>query len=429
MFVTGISIDNRGTKIVEDGFFARKVNSSYELIYAVVDLASFYSSFSDILESRNISQVLAKNGFNKTDFSFSSSFKNAFLFRLLISEQGEVISFTPFHGKFSLKAAYTFDCDIQEKSYSVAKECLEIIDCRRRFQRFPSLNNSMTTSIFVQSLNMFISGLLGDYLIKEHRVSAIVTGLQVHSFVVPSKFNVKEDRGTLIKITSEYGALVDGAYASPVRLRYVRANYFLSDQIDMGDLAVSIGSPLRSTDAFFNQLILYHHLENVLEFDFAEGGDLKIIGPSIHDRVKYMESTTKQYSSGKVDSGALFLTELSGRYLRDFVAFLIANNLRCAQLNSENLFKYCCFNDKVRLFSYFMSVGLYPSFVVRWLKIRKRKAGRSLLHILSAVSYVFEGSKCKLLKGNSDFYVESQGVTDKEFIINVLKVIGDSYGE
>lgn len=425
MFVTGISIDNRGTKLVEDGFFARKVNSSYELIYAVVDLASFFSNFSSLIENRNIASVLSKIGCKKSDFSFSKSFKNAFLFRLIVSGKGEVESFTPFHGKFSLKCSYTFDSVIEEQSYLVSRECLEKVVQRGAFQQIPKLASSMTTSIFVQSLNMFISGLLAEYLIKQHRVSAIVTGLRVHSFVVPSKFNVSEERGTLIKITPEYGALIDGCYASPVRLRYIRANYFLSDQIDMGDLAVSIGSPLRSVDALLNQIILYHHLDNVLEFNFAKGGDLKIIGPSIHDRVRYMESTTKQFSSDKVDSGGLFLTELSGKFLRDFVSFLIANNLCCAQLNSENLFRYCSFNDRVRLLAYFISVGVYPSFLTKWLQIRQRKSGRSLLHILSAVGLVFNGSECKLLKGNKVYYVESRGVTDKDFLNNILKLIGD----
>lgn len=425
MFVTGISIDSRGTKLVEDGFFARKVNSSYELIYAVVDLASFFSNFSSLLENRNVLKILSKSGFKKSDFSFSNSFKNAFLFRLIISGQGEVQSFTPFHGKFALKSAYTFDCSIEDQSYLVSKECLMRVGQSGTFQQIPKLVSSMTTSIFVQSLNMFISSLLAEYLIKQHRVSAIVTGLQVHSFVVPSKFNVSEERGTLIKITPEYGALIDGPCASPVRLRYVRANYFLSDQIDVGDLAVSIGSPLRNVDALLNQIILYHHLDNVLEFNFAKGGDLKIIGPSIHERVRYMESTTRQYSSDKVDTGGLFLTELSGKFLRDFVVFLITNNLRCAQLNSENLFRYCSFNDRVRLFSYFISVGIYPSFVIKWLQIRQKKSGRSLLHILSAVGLVFDGSECKLLKGNRVYYVESHGVTDKDFINNVLKLIGD----
>ncbi|MDP2565851.1 hypothetical protein [Pseudoalteromonas marina] len=427
MFVTGISVDCRGTKLVEDGFFAQKVGQTYELIYAVVDLASFIGVARESLTTQSILKILSSNGFQKSDFAFSESFSNAFLFRVVVSADGVVESFTPFLGSFALKRSFSFDSSIKDESFLTATKCLELVNKNRGSYAATGLTESLSPSLFVQSLNHFISGLLAKYLIKDHRVSAIVTGMQVHSFVVPSKFNVSEDQGSLVKIGGQYGALVEGAFASPVRIRYVRANYFLTGQINVQNLAVPIGSPLRNVDALINQVILFHHLVNVLKFDFAKGGDLKILGPTIHERVKYMEATTKHASLNTIDSGGLFLTEMSGKFLRDFVSFLISNKMFCTQLNSEILFKFCSFKDRVRLFSYFVSVGIYPQFVIDWLSIRQRKEGRSLIHLLSAIDLLFEGSEFNLLYDGSLVKIETSCVSDKVFINSILDVLGDDY--
>lgn len=423
MFVNGISIDSRGTKLIEDGFFAKKIDSSYELIYAVVDIASSIGNARAFMSTGKVSSAFTGTGLSRSDFAFTEQFKDAFFFRVMVSDCGEVESFTPFRGKFALRSAYNFNDDIKDSDYYVAKDCLEVFLKNQSLPQLGILSPLSSNQALIRALNMLVSSLLANYLIKEHRISAIVTGIQVHSFVVPSKYNVNEGTGNLIKMTSNHGALVEGRFASPVRLKYVRANCFLSDQVDMGTMAISIASPLRSADALINQVILYDHLENVLDFDYVKSGDLKIMGPTIHERVRYMEITTNHCLYDKVDSGGLFLTDLSGRFLREFVFFLIGSKKYCPQLNSENLFRYCSFTDRVRLLAYFISLGVYPDFLIKWLKIRSKKSGKRLVHLLRPIDLLFMGEKCRVLVNDDVYFIEGVNFSDEVFLKNILKLV------
>ena len=381
MFVTGITIDALGTKRKEDGFSIKKTDTSYELIVSVVNLAKKVQKYDGFIGSKRRKSLYESNGVDLDEIVFSSEFRDAFLFRIEIDFDGNVLRFTPLIGKFSIRNSYSFGQVIEDDEYKLVKECLSLVDRPAR-----NTNLFLRPEYVVQSINMLVGKCLAEYLLKINKVSAIVSGLGMDSYVIPSLYNVSESNGRLFTLNNNYGVLVEGAFASLVRLRYVRSNYFFSGQSDVGNLCVLIGSPLRSFDALINQLILFSHLTNVVDYTFSKNGDLKVLGPTIHERVQYLDLVSMKI--GPVASQAYrddhFLSELSGKVLKGFVQFLYEHSLSCPQLNSANIFQFCSLSEKAILISYMIYMKRIPDYAVKWIGHQMKGTMNELVHQLNS---------------------------------------------
>jgi len=387
MLVTGISIDQSGTGLVEDGFVIEKFEDHYVLKYAVVDVGSKIHSYEDFLTGHSRQYLYPENEIRKKDLSFCDSPRDAFIFKVVISNKGQIDRFSPYKGSFQLSAKYSFDVDLSNHDFSVATECMDTLS---ETGLYPFLSRSNSANQLLQNINLFMSLSLFDYMVRKVGVSVICTGVTAGQVVGGTELSYRDDAGRLCILNSNYGMRIINGEGFLVRAHAKRCWIYNDSDIGAGTYIMSISSPFRNDDALINQIILSAYLDGA-EPQLGQCG-FKLFGPSVKCRDRYLQLTNRSgefKQRSVVTSKAL---EMSAKLLKDFVSLLVDYNLESKQIDKLSANPQTSINDQVVICSYYLGRNIpLPPKLHNWMRsisIEGSATTGTFLHVLSGLPFV-----------------------------------------